>query len=321
MELQEEAFRDQRDFLVKLGVKNERVDEELRKLDFILRAYAKRHEQPPGLRFMQELAADVDTLNLPSTAAEVHRGLAQEYASKRRWQAAYWEMLLTDSLVQVYEARSESIEVADLTKEREWWTARQDSIHEESAQARAEWSQAWSQAQRQADNWKWTALVMLGLFVLAVAFLLYRAGSTARRRHATIAALREELEAVRKERPEQRAAASLQPPYARRSQAPAAPQPTVDEAMRPVALGMFRKGAPERLATLRDARQRGDTEKVMRVVATLKPLLTGLDRDRSAALMARLRMPEASDNLAQWNADLDALETVLREQEAQGGGH
>lgn len=321
MELQEEAFRDQRDFLVKLGVKNERVDEELRKLDFILRAYAKRHEQPPGLRFMQELAADVDTLNLPSTAAEVHRGLAQEYASKRRWQAAYWEMLLTDSLVQVYEARSESIEVADLTKEREWWTARQDSIHEESAQARAEWNQAWSQAQRQADNWKWTALVMLGLFVLAVAFLLYRAGSTARRRHATIAALREELEAVRKARPERSAAAPVPSPDARQPQAADAPQPTVDEAMKPVVAALFGKEAPARLATLRDARRRGDAEKAVRVVASLKPQLMGFDAARFGPLIARLKAPGAVANARQWAADLDALEAGVEELLRDGRPH
>ena len=276
---------------------------------------------PEAMRLLKEARALADSLDRPDLGAFAQGLLAERLVRRGDHAAALREVALGDSLQRLSGARQQDSLLQAHAHRLAQVEAQQDSTARAAFEREKRLAVALREAEQRAERWMYAALAAGVLGLVAVLLLLYRAGSTARRRHATIAALREELEAVRKERPEQRAAASLQPPYARQSQAPAALQPTVDEAMRPVALGLFRKGAPERLATLRDARQRGDTEKVMRVVATLKPLLTGLDRDRSAALMARLRMPEASDNLAQWNADLDALETVLREQEAQGGGH
>ena len=74
----------------------------------------------------------------------------------------------------------------------------------------------------------------------------------------------------------------------------------------PMVLALFRKQAPERLATLKDARLRGDTEKVVRVVHTLKPSLVSLDAARFTVLCARLVAPGYTGSTA-WNADADSF--------------
>jgi HPt (histidine-containing phosphotransfer) domain-containing protein len=72
-------------------------------------------------------------------------------------------------------------------------------------------------------------------------------------------------------------------------------------------LALVRRRGAERLSTLRDARQRGDHDKVIRVVHSLKPQLVGLDAEYYTALCARLVAQGAPQN-GSWNADLDALE-------------
>lgn len=276
---------------------------------------------PEAKRLLKEARALADSLDRPDLGALAQGVLAERLARAGDHAAALREVALGDSLQRVSAARQQDSLLQAHAHRLARLEAQHDSTMHAASQREKHLAAAMSEAEQRAERWMYGALAAVAFGLLAVLVLLYRAGSTARRRRATIAALREELEAVRKGRPERSTAPVQQPSDAGQAQAPAAAQPTVDEAMRPVAMGMFRKGAPERLATLRDARQRGDTEKVMRVVATLKPLLTGLDRERSAALMARLRRPDAAHNAAQWNADLDALELVLREQESRGGGH
>lgn len=74
----------------------------------------------------------------------------------------------------------------------------------------------------------------------------------------------------------------------------------------PMILALFRKQAPERLATFKDARLRGDMDKAVRVVHTLKPSLVNLDAARFTVLCARLVAPGYTGSTA-WNADADAF--------------
>lgn len=74
----------------------------------------------------------------------------------------------------------------------------------------------------------------------------------------------------------------------------------------PMVLALFRKQAPERLATFKDARLRNDMEKAVRVVHTLKPSLVNLDAARFTVLCSRLVAPGYTGSTA-WNADADAF--------------
>ena len=78
-------------------------------------------------------------------------------------------------------------------------------------------------------------------------------------------------------------------------------------------LALVRKRSLERMNTLRDARARGDMDKVVRVVHSLKPQLVSIDADRFAGVCARLVATAASENSAQWNQDLDAFEAGLEQ--------
>ncbi len=80
-----------------------------------------------------------------------------------------------------------------------------------------------------------------------------------------------------------------------------------------VLLALVRKRSLERMNTLRDARARGDMDKVVRVVHSLKPQLVSIDADRFAGVCARLVATAASENSAQWNQDLDAFEAGLEQ--------
>lgn len=76
-------------------------------------------------------------------------------------------------------------------------------------------------------------------------------------------------------------------------------------------LALFRKRAPERLATLRDARARGDHEKVARVLHTLKPQLLALDEHGAGAVCLRLIAEGAQEDALRWQQDLDQLERSM----------
>jgi HPt (histidine-containing phosphotransfer) domain-containing protein len=74
-------------------------------------------------------------------------------------------------------------------------------------------------------------------------------------------------------------------------------------------LGLFQKRAPERLATLREARSAGDVDKVLRVLHTLKPQLVALDPDGVGALCAGL----AASGTMPAQSDLDRLESAIEQ--------
>ncbi|HRD52150.1 MAG TPA: Hpt domain-containing protein [Flavobacteriales bacterium] len=96
--------------------------------------------------------------------------------------------------------------------------------------------------------------------------------------------------------------------------APTPAQPTIagpDAATHdPMVLALFLKQAPERLATFKDARLRGDIEKAVRVVHTLKPSLVSLDAARFTVLCARLVAPGYTGSTA-WNSDADTFTAAI----------
>lgn len=258
----------------------------------------------PGesLALLQQAAALADSLHRPDLGATVRRELARSHAALRQFAAAYAAVHAADSLDGLREQMDLAQADAERAAERTTWLAQQDSLVQAGALREAGMAQAMEELREKAERWMWTALGVGLAGLLLILWLLYRAGKTTSRLAGTLAALRQEVDAL-KARP-------VPAPTVTKEEVVAH---AVDAAMKPVVAGLFRQAAPERLATLRDARQRGDTDKTLRVVASLKPQLLAFDAERFGPLITRLKAAGASDIPAQWSADLDALEQGVME--------
>ena len=175
---------------------------------------------------------------------------------------------------------------------------------------RTDMEQTVLRAANETRTWMW---VCGGALIIgAVSCLSLWLGGRGRHRRLAgeVKALRARIDAL--EQPRNRVREAAPPPPA-----PIIPVPTerIEEeapptVLDPEVLAHVRKRAPERLATFREARARGDWEKAVRVVHTLKPLLTGLDEARFAPLCARL-VAEGEAGTSAWQTNADALEAAL----------
>ena len=94
---------------------------------------------------------------------------------------------------------------------------------------------------------------------------------------------------------------------------PAPPQPNIsfnpeEDAL---LLALVRRRGEERLQTLRDARSRGDHDKVVRVVHSLKPQLVSLDATYFTELCGRLVTTDPTADPHRYSADLDRFEAGM----------
>lgn len=166
--------------------------------------------------------------------------------------------------------------------------------------------------QAAAERWVLSAVGLGVAWLITVVVLFMILHRQRKKNRAEIQALRSEIEELKKPRNTFRAPVAPQPAEV---VAPPPALPTGDQ--RPLRLpddpmvsGMFLRQAPERLAAFKDARSRGDLEKAVRVVHTLKPTLVSIDDERFTALCARLVAPGATGTAA-WNSDADALSTAI----------
>lgn len=171
-----------------------------------------------------------------------------------------------------------------------------------------------NEANEDAEFWMLVGLGTVALALIAVVIVLFMNGRALRRQRDEIQGLRADLgslidrEQNRKREPT--ANVVIAPPTVTPAQTPIADTVAPPVAVDPVVQAMFRKQAPERLATLRDARSHGDHEKVQRVVHTLKPQLVNFD-PALAHLCARITEPGAQNDAQRWNADVDAFEQAV----------
>lgn len=265
------------------------------------------------LPLLKQAVAIANDMGRPDLGSMVHRDLATRYANAGDNASAYTELVLSDSLGRLAAIRQRdslndqhAVSMARLTADR-------DSSEQAGTERERRIALALVEVQRNADRWMWIALVTAGVCLLLVIGLLYRMGSTSRRLHTSIEALRSEIDTLKK--PVNR----LKDPPVRedvicaipKSGLYEAPAIALDEAMDPVVVAMFRKSAPERLATLRQAREQGDHAKVARVVHSLKPQLISFDEERFAPLCAGLMASGAEQDRPQWSADLEVLERAV----------
>lgn len=260
---------------------------------------------------LQQALVIADSLDRPDLGATAHRLMAAQYAGGGSFRAAYAELAAADSLERLNNLREwtrwEQVQAAEQGR----MMAERDSLAQAAADRDRRMAQAMYELQQRTDAWMYGAWAAMAIGLFLLVGLLYRHGSITGRLRATIAELRADVDALKT-----RAARATQAPQP-------GPQPEAppvadalnlaDAGMQAMAAGKFRQDGPERLATLLDARQRGDHDKVLRVVASLKPQLLGFDAERCAPLIARLRIPGAAGDRLQWNADLDALEAAVRD--------
>jgi hypothetical protein len=172
------------------------------------------------------------------------------------------------------------------------------------------------EAEERSRHWMFVAIGVGVVFLLSLVVVLSRSGRSSQRIRAELDALRSEITALKEQRPTNQVRVPSPPvvPVPEPFVAPASrPHPTPAAELDPVVLAMFRKMGPERLATLRDARARGDHNKVTRVVHSLKPQLVNFDKELFTDLCARITAPEATTNTVRWDADLGALEKGIAE--------
>lgn len=261
---------------------------------------------------LKQAAALADSAQRTDLGTMAHRMLAERLAQSGDAAMAFREAMRADSLDRLREAQELRRVEANHAHELGRMAAQRDSIAEAARVQEQVLGQAIADVLQRAGSWMIAAIAALLTGVLLVIMVFLRTGRITGRMRATIEELRKELEAL-KRAPPIRTEAPPKPPEATVH--------AVDEAMKPVVAGLFEKGAPERMATLRDARLRGDKDKVLRVVASLKPQLLSFDADRFGPLIARLRAADAAADSRQWNADLDALEAGVKELLEGGGLH
>ena len=262
---------------------------------------------------LKQATAIANDMGRPDLEAIVRRDLANRYANAGDRTSAYTEMMLSDSLERLSASRQRDSLNDQHAGAMTRLMADRDSSVQSGMERERRIAVALVEVQHNADRWMWIALATAGACLLVVIGLFYRMGSTSRRLHASIEALRNEIDVLKKpvnrlKDPPVREDVICQIPKSGLYEAPAV---ALDEAMDPVVVAMFRKSAPERLTTLRQAREQGDNAKVVRVVHSLKPQLISFDEERFAPLCGRLMASGAEQNKLQWTADLEALEKAV----------
>jgi len=266
-----------------------------------------------ALSLLQDASTIADTMGLLEDEMVARRILTELHERSGNLHAAYAEAMRIVELDNERLAAQEEVAGANADIGLANAAAELDSVQNKwrmeltasNAEVRA--------AEERGNRWMLIAVAIGVLFLVTLLVVVYRSGRSNQRIRTELASLRAEITTLKEQRPKNEA--RLTPPSAVPRTEPVVvplpspvPEPTPIAAFDPLVLAMFQKMAPERLATLRDARARGDHAKVTRVVHSLKPQLVNFDEAHFAELCARITAPDAPANEVRWSADLDALE-------------
>ncbi len=277
-----------------------------------------------ALKLFAEAAAIADSAKLSDDEALRARiGLAELLASRGDMRNAYNEQLKVAQLRGEWEARQAAVTVG-LEKVRiAAQLAERDSLQARSDAALLSAREEIVRAKESTRRWIMATAVTALLALVALLVMFYRAGQHQKRTIAELDGFRKEIEALKaaprnrlREEPVVPVAAPITSADAFVVQEVKAAD-GVEVERDELLVGMFRKMAPERLRTLRDARSRGDHEKVVRVVHSLKPQLVNLDAAYFGDLCRRLVSVDAPADEAQWKDDLDRFQRGMEEQLAR----
>lgn len=272
----------------------------------------------PALQLVAAAAAALDTIGAPELALRAHRELAGRYAAQKMHDRAYaeWAAIVTltermrdDALREAGAQRAENTALGGKVEELSGSLNRSVAVLAQRTDEHA----------RKEELASWTIIGGAALLLLSVLFFAWHGI----RRRKVLKELRAEVDRLRAELARMLAPAA--PPAVVRPAvaveeamppmpAPLAPVEQVGPAVAPatdeeaVLLAMVRRRGEERLRTLREARARGDHDKVVRVVHTMKPQLVSLDATYFQDLCGRLVSTDPGADPARWAADLDRFE-------------
>ena len=259
----------------------------------------------------------IDTAHLsPAIALRAHRGLAELFTGMSEMTKANREWVQVVGLTEEVLKREAIYAVETAETGRALSVTRADSlIHVMAAdRARALVVQDKMTADFQQRTYLAIVAIVAGLIALLVSVLLFTQHN--KRLRAELKELQQEvtwLRLVSKKPIEPQPVAVPEVGTAPVIAPPVVPAPSFAAGEDAVLLALVRKRSQERINTLRDARARGDMDKVVRVVHSLKPQLVSIDADRFTGVCARLVATAASENSAQWNQDLDVFEAGLEQ--------
>lgn len=270
---------------------------------------------PDAISALRTAATLADSSGLLKLELQARSMLATQLARGGKATEAYTEALTLVALErEVATTERDSLNAAHQASAERSLAVR-DSLEQVGGMQQAALTARLKSTEERMQLWMWIALGTAAIALALLAWLLYRMGRVSKKLQGAMAGLQQEvaeLKDFRNRRKEEQpkpdkpvASPAVAPPG---SPLPSPQAQAIIEAMDPVVAALFRKSAPERLATLRAARSTGDQDKVLRVVHSLKPQLTSFDADRFTPLCARIRESGSQDDLAAWNADLDTLE-------------
>lgn len=269
-----------------------------------------------ALRLYEEAAFIADSADLDGDEElRARQGLVELYKAAGNWRKAFEEAERSMVLGAQFNSR-EAMQQAHLERmNTSAMVGERDHAVSTLAAERARFDARMGEAEERSRLWMLIAAGIGVLFLLTLVVVLYRAGRSSKRVRAELSVLRAEVTALKDEASGNRV--RVAPPVVQHAEpvvaAPITPvaEPAPIAAVDPVVLAMFQKMAPERLATLRDARARGDHDKVVRVVRTLKPQLVAIDEATFGDLCAAISADGAALDAPSWNAAVDRLEAAV----------
>ena len=268
-------------------------------------------------KLYEAAAAIADTAGLlEDEELRARQGLMELHRAKGDWRAAYEEAAKVIELTAQWQQRQafRALEVERMVGQRS--IAQRDSISGELVALRDDATLQLKAMRQQQETWKWAVMLAVLIGSLLLLVILWFSRRSRNRMRADIEALRVEM-AASKPSPLNRMRERQAPmPGDAPLIEPASVTPGQRTTKEPdlLVLDIFRSMAPERLRSLQLARAGGDTDKVVRIIHTLKPQLTALDADWFGPVCAAITAPQAAADTVQWNADLDRLEQAIQEQ-------
>lgn len=239
-----------------------------------------------------------DSAGLMTTELEARQGLTDWYVGRGQFKQAYEEAQRIADKGAGWMAEQAEVSGARADAIMRTAQARQDSLLAVMHHAQGEADARLKATEGKALGWMWTALALLVVALAGWWLLLRSYKRVLRGQQAAIDTLQKEVAALKK---------------GPTTKVPATPRPLAPIAVAgPDAevLAVFRLRGADRLVTLKDAMQRGDHDKVMRVVHTLKPQLTALDADRFGPLCAVITQGPSEDPTA-WKAAVERFAAAV----------
>lgn len=243
------------------------------------------------------------------------QGLVDLYRTKGNWRSAYMEAAKIIELTAQWQQRQalRALEEEEAMGRRA--IAQRDSVLTDLAAVRSDAALQLEAMRDQQEAWKWALIVAILIGSLLLVAVLWSNRRSQKRMRVDIETLRTEV-AARRGQPQNRVRERPAPSAEDASRAaPLVEPPELKIAKEPdrMVLDIFRSVAPERLRTLQHARANGDTDKVVRVVHTLKPQLAAIDAGWFGPICASITAPQAADDRVRWSSDLDRLEQAMQQ--------